>query len=120
MVFAKIDGSVVAQGQVVFAQNKQNVQHQSGGTIKSVLVKEGDIVYTGQTLMVMNDSDVRANYNVTYNKVFALKATENRLISEREYKDKIEFSDEVENSNEDEESKDYVEILKLRHVNTVK
>ena len=33
---------------------------------------------------------------------------------------KIEFSDEVENSNEDEESKDYVEILKLRHVNTVK
>ncbi len=110
MVFAKIDGSVVAQGQVVFAQNKQNVQHQSGGTIKSVLVKEGDIVYTGQTLMVMNDSDVRANYNVTYNKVFALKTTESRLISEREYKDKIEFSDEL--IQEIQENKDLKDIVR--------
>jgi HlyD family secretion protein len=110
MVFAKIDGSVVAQGQVVFAQNKQNVQHQSGGTIKSVLVREGDIVHSGQTLMILNDSDVRANYNMTYNRVFALKATENRLISEREYQEKINFPKNL--INESQENKDLKDILK--------
>jgi HlyD family secretion protein len=110
MVFAKIDGSVVAQGQVVFAQNKQNVQHQSGGTIKSVLVREGDIVHLGQTLMILNDADVRANYNMTYNKLAALKATESRLISEREYKDTIEFPKDLIKESQDD--KDLKDILK--------
>jgi len=110
MVFAKIDGSVVAQGQIVFAQNKQNVQHQSGGTIKNLLVREGDIVHFGQTLMILNDSDIKANYNMTLNKLISLQATKERLIAERAYKDKIGFSKSL--LNEVDENKELKGILK--------
>ena len=95
MVFAKIDGSVVAQGQVVFAQNKQNVQHQTGGIIKSILVKEGDIVHYGQILLTLHDSDIRANYNMSYSKIFALKANKARLLSERDNNPKIKFPQDL-------------------------
>ncbi len=95
MVFAKIDGSVVAQGQVVFAQNKQTVQHQEGGIIKSILVKEGDIVHYGQILLTLHDSDIRANYNMSYSKIFALKTNKARLLSERDNDIKIKFPQDL-------------------------
>jgi HlyD family secretion protein len=110
MVFAKIDGSVVAQGQVVFAQNKQNVQHQTGGTIKSILVKEGDIVHYGQTLLTLHDSDIRAGYNTSYNKLFTLKANKARLISERDGSVKIKFPQDILNTAK--ESFEFQDIIK--------
>ena len=109
LVFAKIDGSVVAQGQVVFAQNKQNVQHQSGGIIKSILVKEGDFVHYGQVLMTMHDSDLRANYNIAYNKVFSFKANQARMIAERDNLEELRFEETF--IKDSEENKDLREIL---------
>lgn len=109
MLFAKIDGSVVAQGQVVFAQNKQNIQHQTGGVIKSILVKEGDLVHYGQVLMTLNDSDLRANYNISYNKVFNYMANRIRLIAERDGIDHLEFNNDMIKASK--ENKDLSDIL---------
>ena len=55
-----IQKTVLATGQVVSATDL-NLSLQSSGVVKKVLAKEGDIVSTGQTLVVLDQSIASAN-----------------------------------------------------------
>ena len=83
MAFSRIEGAVQAPGQIAFASFKQNVQSMASGTIRSILVKDGDTVLKGQTLIAIDDIDVKANYNTNKNQFYSLKLTEERLKAER-------------------------------------
>lgn len=39
------------QGTVMVSSNRKAIQHQTGGTVREILVKEGDTVKTGQVLV---------------------------------------------------------------------
>lgn len=55
-LYAPISGAVVTSGVfVVTGQNKQ-IQHLEGGILRDVLVREGDIVEAGQTLVQLDDT----------------------------------------------------------------
>ncbi|HWK32637.1 MAG TPA: HlyD family type I secretion periplasmic adaptor subunit [Hyphomicrobium sp.] len=57
---APLDGAVVASGSFVAnGQNKQ-VQHLEGGIIRDMLVREGDLVEAGQSLVRLDDVSARA------------------------------------------------------------
>ena len=84
MAFSRIEGAVQAPGQIAFASFKQNVQSMASGTIRSILVKDGDTVLKGQTLIAIDDIDVKANYNTNKNQFYSLKLTKERLNAERE------------------------------------
>lgn len=51
--------TVLATGQVVSGINL-NLSFQGGGIVKQVLVKEGDVVKTGQTLAILDQANARA------------------------------------------------------------
>jgi HlyD family type I secretion membrane fusion protein len=70
------------------------VQHPYGGVVKQLLVKEGDRVTRGQVLVVLSDAEPRAKLDVLLAEDGALKATEARLIAERDGKPEPDF-DEV-------------------------
>jgi adhesin transport system membrane fusion protein len=53
--FAKLDEITRGQGKVVPSSEVQIIQHQEGGTVQELLVKEGDTVDTGQILMRLSD-----------------------------------------------------------------
>ncbi|HET9716532.1 MAG TPA: HlyD family type I secretion periplasmic adaptor subunit [Pseudolabrys sp.] len=57
---ALITGAVVATGIFVTTGQNKIVQHLEGGVIKEILVREGDIVEPGQTLVVLDDTTPRA------------------------------------------------------------
>ena len=46
-MFAPLDQGVPVQGSVTVASNRKAIQHQTGGTIDDIMVKEGDIVKAG-------------------------------------------------------------------------
>ncbi|MEC9411684.1 MAG: HlyD family type I secretion periplasmic adaptor subunit, partial [Pseudomonadota bacterium] len=62
-----------------------------GGTVDAILVKEGSVVKAGDVLVRMNNVQAKANAETNRVQYYIAKATEARLIAERDDKDKIEF-----------------------------
>lgn len=54
-VFAPLSGAVIASGRVKVELNRKTVQHQEGGIVRRILVRDGDAVTAGQPLLVIGD-----------------------------------------------------------------
>jgi HlyD family type I secretion membrane fusion protein len=52
---APLSGAVVASGQVKVELNRKTVQHQEGGIVREILVRDGQRVRAGQPLVVVGD-----------------------------------------------------------------
>jgi HlyD family type I secretion membrane fusion protein len=81
-VTAPLHGAVVANGFVRVEGNRKSIQHLDGGIVKTLNVKEGDRVNTGDVLIVLDDTQARAEYNVLSQQLLVLRATEERLKAE--------------------------------------
>ena len=94
---APLDQGVPMTGVVTVAGNKKAVQHLSGGTIQKILVKEGDVVKAGQSLVEIDGTQSRSNAETTRIQYFTARSTEARLIAERDGLNDIQFpSDAVD------------------------
>jgi HlyD family type I secretion membrane fusion protein len=79
---APLNGAVVANGFVKVETNRKSVQHLDGGIVKELRVKEGDWVSAGDILIVLDETQVRAEYDVLRQQYLVLRATEERLRGE--------------------------------------
>lgn len=90
-VLAPIDEGVPAQGTVTIATKSKLVQHLTGGVIKAVLVREGEIVEQSQPLIELDDEQVRANHEGIRQRYLSLRAVQGRLLAEQSGADRIDF-----------------------------
>jgi HlyD family type I secretion membrane fusion protein len=81
-VIAPLNGAVVATAVVKVEGNRKSVQHLDGGIVKRLLVKEGDKVKAGDVLIVLDDNQARAEFEVLAQQAVVLRATEERLRTE--------------------------------------
>lgn len=81
-VTAPLNSAVVAQGVVKVEGNRKSVQHLEGGIVKELRVKEGSTVKAGEILLVLDDSQARAENEVYTQQYAILRATEVRLLAE--------------------------------------
>jgi HlyD family type I secretion membrane fusion protein len=81
---APIAGAAIAPGSITVEGHRQTVQHRYGGTVKEILVKDGDHVLKGQVLATLDDTEARAKLEGLIAQRDALKALEPRLIAERD------------------------------------
>jgi membrane fusion protein, type I secretion system len=79
---APLHGAVVANGFVRVEGNRKSIQHLDGGIVKTLNVKEGDRVNAGDVLIVLDDTQARAEYKVLSQQLLVLRATEERLKAE--------------------------------------
>lgn len=93
--FAPLEKGIPVSGTVTVSSHLQAVQHQTGGTVDSILVKEGDHVKTGQVLVRMNDIQIKAQAEITRTQLYAARAVEARLLAERDGAHEIYFPDEL-------------------------
>ena len=82
-VFAPLTGAVIASGFVKVDMNRKVVQHQEGGIVKEVLVRDGQRVKQGETLIVLDDVRVDAGLESLRQQWEAERAKAARLESER-------------------------------------
>ena len=61
---APLNGAVVANGVIKVDGNRKSIQHLDGGIVKQLKVKEGDHVAVGDTLLVLDDTQAKAEYEV--------------------------------------------------------
>ncbi|MEZ5716103.1 MAG: HlyD family type I secretion periplasmic adaptor subunit [Paracoccaceae bacterium] len=91
----QIAGAVVAHGRIEVDQNRQVVQHPYGGVVEEVLVKEGDRVAAGQTLIRLDPTEVRSQKAIIESELFELMARSARLEAERGDTTELRFNDEL-------------------------
>jgi protease secretion system membrane fusion protein len=100
-MMAPLDKGVPVSGTVVVATNRKAVQHQMGGTIAEILVKEGDLVKEGQVLLRLNDMRTRSDAGISRTQYFSALATEARLTAEREGRKTIVFPKSLDEAKTD-------------------
>lgn len=88
---APLDQGVPLNGKVSVATKRKAVQYQDGGTVEAILVKEGDLVMAGEVVVRMNSIQAKANAETNRVQYYIAKATEARLIAERDELQTIEF-----------------------------
>jgi membrane fusion protein, protease secretion system len=93
--FAPLDKGVPMSGTVAKESNRKAVQHQTGGTIQEILVKDGDVVKAGQVLVRMNPITAKAGYDITEAQYLSARATEARLLAEQAGQKTIRFPDDL-------------------------
>ncbi|MFB9984777.1 HlyD family type I secretion periplasmic adaptor subunit [Mesorhizobium kowhaii] len=79
---APLNGAVLADAIVKVEGNRKSVQHFDGGTVKEVRVKDGDIVKSGEILVVLDDSRIRSEFNLYAQQYALLRATDARIRAE--------------------------------------
>ncbi|MBB3220867.1 HlyD family type I secretion periplasmic adaptor subunit [Pseudoduganella umbonata] len=90
-LLAPLDKGVPLSGKVTKEGNRKAIQHQTGGTIKRILVQEGTPVKAGQVLIEMNDVQARSQLDVGRAQYITMLATEARLLAERDGLSEVTF-----------------------------
>src|ERR1700738_2370510 len=78
---APLNGAIVANGVIKVEGNRKSVQHLDGGIVKDLRVKEGDRVKVGDVLLVLDDTQTRAEFEVLSEQYAVLRTTEVRLMA---------------------------------------
>ncbi len=80
-------GAVVASGQFVVDSNLKKVQHQTGGIVAELNIREGTRVKAGDIVMRLDDTLLRANLQIVVTQLDELQSRQARLEAEREGRD---------------------------------
>ena len=93
--FAPLDSALMAPGVIIVESHRKTIQHLEGGIVKSILVREGQLVRQGQSLLVLDDTQARATLDALRDEADSLQAQEARLLAERDGRDTIMFPPEL-------------------------
>ncbi|MCS3742814.1 HlyD family type I secretion periplasmic adaptor subunit [Rhizobium sp. BK661] len=87
----RINGAVIARGTLVVESYVKPVQHQKGGTVRQVFVRNGGRVVAGQVVLHLDDTQTRASLAIVSRRLKELAARSARLAAERDGVDAIAF-----------------------------
>jgi HlyD family type I secretion membrane fusion protein len=95
LAFAPLASAVVAPAFVKVDLDRRPVQHAEGGTVREVLVRDGERVQQGQPLLVLGDVSVDADMNRLTYRVAAERASVARLEAEQAFAPSVRWPDDV-------------------------
>jgi HlyD family type I secretion membrane fusion protein len=93
---APLAGAVIAPAQVKVELNRKTVQHQEGGIVREILVREGQRVRAGEPLVVVGDMRTQAELAVQQDALRAALARRARAAAEAALAVGIEASPELQ------------------------
>lgn len=80
---APLDGAVLAPAVVTVKSYRKTVQHLEGGIVRALNVRDGDLVEAGDILLELDDTQLRAEFEMVRSQLIALLAQESRLRAEQ-------------------------------------
>ncbi|UTW08489.1 HlyD family type I secretion periplasmic adaptor subunit [Pseudomonas benzenivorans] len=83
-ILAPLDAGVVANATVNVTDNRKTIQHLDGGSIKTIAVREGQMVKSGQMLVELDSTRAVAEQGVVSAQYISVRTVENRLQAERD------------------------------------
>ena len=82
---AEIGGAVIASGRIAVESSVKRVQHEYGGTIAEIRVREGMEVAAGDLLVRLDDTMAQAEAEIVVEQLIEALALEARLTAERDH-----------------------------------
>ncbi len=82
--FAKLEGAVIASGTVTVSGQAKTVQHLDGGIVNDIMVENGKVVRKGDSLIRLDQTELRANYDIIQNQLRELINRRDRLRAEKD------------------------------------
>ena len=95
LAFAPLSGAVIAPGFVRVDTYRKTVQHQEGGIVHEILVREGQMVKAGEPLLILGDVRVSAGFESNRTQLDGELARQGRLQAERDLTSAVRFSDSL-------------------------
>ncbi len=92
---APVSGAVIAPGAVKVDMYRRTVQHQEGGIVGEILVRDGSRVKSGDPLLVLKDVKVEAGIELVLNQLDGELAKSARLQAEQAWVDEVTFPEEL-------------------------
>lgn len=81
---APLDSAALAPGVVTVKNYRKTVQHLEGGIVRELRVRDGDTVKAGDVLLVLDNTQARAEMEMMRSQLIAVLELENRLVAERD------------------------------------
>jgi HlyD family secretion protein len=91
----RLDDGAVAGGAIVAASSHTPISNLEGGTIRELLVKEGDVVKAGQVLLRLDPTVAEAQLSQYRSQYWTALAEVDRDLAEQQDKRTLEFSPEL-------------------------
>ncbi|MBP0049710.1 HlyD family type I secretion periplasmic adaptor subunit [Marinobacterium sp. AK62] len=88
---APLDSAALAPGVVTVKTYRKTIQHLEGGIVEAIHVRDGDQVAEGDVLLVLDDTQARAELEIVRGQLIAARALEARLQAERDQKGNVAF-----------------------------
>lgn len=88
---------ISAAGEVKVEANVKTIRHREGGTVRQILVQEGQLVKAGQPLITFDDTDSKAALDVLQNQADILLAQSARAQAEASGQTTIQWPAEITN-----------------------
>lgn len=79
---APLSGAIVATGRLKVELDHKTVQHKEGGIVRGILVRDGDLVRAGQTLIVIDDVRNEAELSLLADQLAAERIRGARALAE--------------------------------------
>jgi HlyD family secretion protein len=92
---ARIAGAVIAHGSIKVEGTTHLVSHEIGGTVRAVNVEDGDMVRTGDVLVVLEDDVLRAKLDGIENELHETLVAEARLKAEAARRPELFMDEEL-------------------------
>ena len=92
---ARIAGAIIAAGQVAVKSEPKPVQHLEGGIVAHVHAHNGMRVEMGQTLIELDDTEIRANIEIITSRLVSQSIAQARLEAERDRSETLVIPDRL-------------------------
>lgn len=92
---AQLATGITAMGEIRVDAMKKTLRHREVGTVKQILVHEGQLVKAGQPVLLFNDVEARAAVDVLQNQYDTLLAQKVRFAAESTGKTTLQFPAEL-------------------------
>lgn len=99
-IFAPMDASALAPGTVAVKSHRKTVQHLDGGIVKTLIAKDGDKVKAGDPLLILDDTQIKAQLEIVKGEMITLLTQGARLLAERDGASEIVYSDRLKEIND--------------------
>ncbi|TWC34136.1 protease secretion system membrane fusion protein [Pseudomonas sp. SJZ079] len=94
-VIAPLDAGIVANATVNVTDNRKIIQHLTGGSVESILVREGDLVKRNQALIELDPTQAIAERGVVSAQYIVVRTVQNRLQAERDGLTEVSFDPDL-------------------------
>jgi protease secretion system membrane fusion protein len=100
-MLAPLDEGVPVQGAISIEMKRKTIQHQTGGIIQDIFIKEGQQVKKDEKLLTLDSVNAKARFEEINHKYINERILESRLIAEQQKKNFLDLHPYIASHSED-------------------